>query len=220
MSRFYSEPVSINTESIEENEKSTPRISNQFEAVCGKKELTNEIITTRSPKALQDWFASQRTKLAFFLYKGEKKIEHATNSQQTYEKKFLKTYVDPIIEPAKKEDFAVGSGITIIGVLSGLIINKNVKQLRYIKPIMPLTLALIGFKLSLPETFKSFTDVSYKVEGNFVSENFLQKQASFVNKVKCTEQKIIDTAEGIQKCVKKEGEKVKEAAGKVATFFS
>ncbi|XBW36908.1 hypothetical protein QEN19_002487 [Hanseniaspora menglaensis] len=218
MSRFYSEPISNKTVEIIDEE--TPRISKKFEEVCGKQKLTNEIITTRSPEVLEQWFAAQRTKFASFLQKGEKRIEEATNTHQSYEKKFLQTYVDPIIDPAKKEDFAVGSGTIIIGFLSGLIINRNIKQLRYIKPIMPITLALIAFRFSLPETFKSFTDVSYKVESNFVSAGVLEKQAALVNDVKASKESINNTLVTIEQSIEKETTKAQNGINKVLRFFS
>lgn len=220
MSRFYSQNEAEIVPEITETDIKTPRLSEKFERICGKRELTNEVITTRSPQGLQHWFGAQRVRINRFLNKGEKKIEEATNSHQTYEKQFLKNYVDPIIEPSKKENLAVGSGVITIGFLSGLIVNKNIKQLRYIKPVMPLTLALIGFKLALPETFKSFVDVSYKVEGNFVSEGFLRKQDLLVKKTKDTERKIQDTVVGVEKCIAKETTKIQNGFNRVLSFFS
>ncbi|CAI8500856.1 unnamed protein product [Hanseniaspora opuntiae] len=175
MSRFYELNQAVYTT---EDNSQEPTLSKHFEDYVGPKHQANELVTVRYKENLKDFISKQRESVSSFLVKSEKKVEEATQKQQTYEKKLLNTYVDPIIDASKteKDDLLTGLMAITTGTLAGLILNKQIKSLRYVKPLMPLSLGLIAFYVYIPNTFSSFTKVSYLVEGNIVGEGFLKKQ--------------------------------------------
>lgn len=218
MSRFYelNQPVYTTEDNNQE-----PTLSKHFEDYVGPKHQANELVTVRYKENLKDFISKQRESVSGFLVKSEKKVEEATQKQQIYEKKLLNTYVDPIIDASKteKDDLLTGLMAITTGTLAGLILNKQIKSLRYVKPLMPLSLGLIAFYVYIPNTFSSFTKVSYLVEGNIVGEGFLKKQDQFIQYTSNTVKKTANSYNTIVGCVENAYTKAETNVKKVLSFF-
>ncbi|GMM39937.1 hypothetical protein DAHU10_008380 [Hanseniaspora uvarum] len=218
MSRFYELNQPVYTE---ENTSEEQTLSKHFEDYVGPKHQANEIITIRYKTHLKNFITNQRDSINKFLSKSEKRIEEVTQKQQTYEKKILNTYVDPIISSSKveKDDLLTGLGAITTGVLAGLIVNKQIKTLRFVKPLMPLSLGLIAFYVYLPNTFSSFSKVSYLVEGNIVGDSFLKKQDQLVQKTIQTSENTVKSYHSVVESVENVYAKAQTNVNKVLSFF-
>ncbi|KAL6933975.1 uncharacterized protein HGUI_00750 [Hanseniaspora guilliermondii] len=218
MSRFYELNQPVYTTDTTDQE---PTLSKHFEDYVGPKHQANELITIRYKENLKNFISKQREYVNGFLVKSEKKVEDVTQKQQTYEKKLLNTYVDPIIDASKteKDDLLTGLMAITTGTLAGLILNKQIKSLRYVKPLMPLSLGLLAFYVYIPNTFSSFTKVSYLIEGNIVGEGFLRKQDQLVQYTSNTLKSTVNSYHTIVGCVENAYTKTETNVKKVLSFF-
>lgn len=217
MSRFYELNQSVNTAETVTDEVT---LSKHFEDLAGPKHQANELITIRYKDNLKQFITNQREHINNFLGRSEKRIEEVTQKQQNYEKKILNTYVDPIIASSKTEDdLLTGLGAITTGVLAGLIVNKQVKSLRFVKPLMPLSLGLIAFYAYLPNTFSSFSKVSYLVEGNIVGDEFLKKQDQLVSKTIETSENTVKTCHDVVDSVESVYSEAQAKVNKLLSFF-